>query len=140
MPWPRSAFDHAIYVRLVVPNYAWSNEPRLALAGHQVRECWISEQTKLVSHGSDRFQTIPSKIQRTDRNRVSSIPSLLVRTGSGSHFVAATTSALCAVGQDTRYSTATSETARLPDAIAIATRCRSRSVTRARGRTLPRPE
>ena len=93
------------------------------------------QSTKLVSHGSDRLQTIPSKIQRTDRNRVSSIPSLLVGTGSGSHFVAATTNALCAVGQDTRYSTATSETARLPDAIAIASRRRSRSVTRARGLT-----
>ena len=42
--------------------------------------------------------------------------------GSGNHLVAATTSALCAVGPDTAYSTATSETARLPDAIAIATR------------------
>ena len=97
------------------------------------------QSTKLVSHGSDRFQTIPSKIQRTDRNRVSSIPSLLVGTGSGSHLVAATTSALCAVGQDTAYSTATSETARLPDAIAIATRRRSRSVTRAAAGPLPRP-
>jgi hypothetical protein len=68
-------------------------------------------------------------------DRVSSIPSRLVGGGSGSHFVAATTSALCAVRQDTRYSTATSETARLPDAIAIASRCRSRSVIRARGGT-----
>ena len=53
----------------------------------------------------------------------------------GNHFVAATTSALCAVGHDTPYSAATSETARLLDAIAVATRSRSRSVTRARGRT-----
>jgi hypothetical protein len=63
------------------------------------------------------------------------MPSLLVGFGSGSHLAAAATSALCAVGQDTPYSEATSETARLPDAIAVATRRRSRSVTRARGRT-----
>jgi hypothetical protein len=93
------------------------------------------QSTKLVSHGSDRFQTIPSKIQRTEANRVSSIPSLPVGRGSGSQLAAAATSALCAVGQDNPYSTATSATARLPDAIAIATRCRNRSVTRARGRT-----
>src|SRR5215213_9427945 len=93
------------------------------------------QSTKLVSHGSDRFQVIPSKIQRTEPNRVSSIPNRLVGGGSGNHFVAATTSALCAVGQDTSYSPATSETARLPDAIALATCSRSRSVTRARGRT-----
>ena len=78
---------------------------------------------------------IPSKIQRTDRNRVSSIPSRGVGGGSGSHLVAATTSALCAVGHDTPYSPATSETARFPLAIAWATRCRSRSVIRARRRT-----
>jgi hypothetical protein len=78
---------------------------------------------------------MPSKIQRTEANRVSSTPSLPVGRGSGSHLATAATSALCAVGQDTPDSTATSATARLPDAIAIATRCRSRSVTRARGRT-----
>jgi hypothetical protein len=78
---------------------------------------------------------MPSKIQRTDRNRVSSIPSLLVGAGSGSQGAAAETSAWCAVGHDTPYSPATSETARLPDAIAVATRCRSRSVTRAGGLT-----
>jgi len=93
------------------------------------------QSTNEVSHGSDRFQLTPSKIQRTDRNRVSSIPSRLVGGGSGNHSVAATTSALCAVGHDTSYSPATSETARLPDAIALATCCRSRSVIRARGRT-----
>jgi hypothetical protein len=63
------------------------------------------------------------------------MPSLLVGFGSGSHLAAATMSALCAVGQDTPYSEATSETARLPDAIAVATCCRSRLVIRARGRT-----
>ncbi len=93
------------------------------------------QSTKLVSHGSDRFQVIPSKIQRTDPNRVSSIPSRHVGGGPGNHFVAATTNALCAVGHDTWYSLATSETARLPDAITLATCCRSRSVIRARGRT-----
>ena len=93
------------------------------------------QSTKEVSHGSDRFQVIPSRIQRTDRNRVSSIPSLLVGSGSGSHRAAAATSALCAVGHDTPYSAATSETARLLPAIAVASCSRSRSVTRARGRT-----
>ena len=33
------------------------------------------QSTKLVSHGSDRFQVMPSRIQRTDRKRVSSMPS-----------------------------------------------------------------
>ena len=47
-----------------------------------------------------------------------------------SHLAAAATSAMCAVGQDTPYSEATSETARLPDAIGVATRSRSRSLTR----------
>jgi hypothetical protein len=42
------------------------------------------QSTKLVSHGSDRFQVMPSRIQRTDRNRVSSIPSTEVGSGSGS--------------------------------------------------------
>jgi hypothetical protein len=93
------------------------------------------QSTKLVSHGSDRFHVMPSKIQRTDRNRVSSIPSREVGSGSGNHRAAAATSALCAVGHDTPNSRATSETARLLDAIAIATRCRNRSVTRARVRT-----
>ena len=87
-----------------------------------------------MSHGSDRFQVIPSSTQRTDRNRVSSIPNLLVGSGSGSQRAAAATSALCAVGHDTPYSRATSATARLLPAIACATRSRSRSVTRARGR------
>ena len=36
------------------------------------------ESTRLVSHGSDRFQTIPFKIWRADRNRVSSIRGLFV--------------------------------------------------------------
>src|SRR5215218_3519442 len=93
------------------------------------------QSTKEVSHGSDRFHDTPSRTQRTDRNLVSSMPSLLVGAGSGSHPAAAAISALCAVGHDTRYSRATSETARLLDAIAVATWCRSRSVTRARGRT-----
>jgi hypothetical protein len=93
------------------------------------------QSTKLVSHGSDRFQVMPSKSQRTDPNRVSSMPSRLVGCGSGSHLAAATTSALCAVGHDTPYSEATSETARFPKAIALATRSRNRSVTRARDLT-----
>jgi hypothetical protein len=93
------------------------------------------QSTKLVSHGSDRFQVIPSRIQRTDRNRVSSIPNTAVGSGSGSQRAAAAISALCAVGHDTPYSAATSATARLLLAIADASLSRSRSVSRARGRT-----
>src|SRR5215217_3536138 len=88
-----------------------------------------------VSHGSDRFQVMPSRIQRTDRNRVSSMPSRVVGSGFGNHLAAAATSALCAVGQETLYSRATSDTARLLSTIAVATRRRSRSVTRPRRRT-----
>jgi hypothetical protein len=93
------------------------------------------QSTKEVSQGSDRFQVIPSSSQRTDRNRVSSIPSRVVGAGAGSHRAAAATRARWAVGQDTPYSAATSDTARFPAAIASATRVRSRSVTRPRGRT-----
>src|SRR5215203_2264854 len=78
---------------------------------------------------------MPSRIQRTDRNRVSSIPSRLVGSGAGSHLAAAVINDLCAVGHDTPYSAATSETARLLEAIAVASRSRSRSVTRALDRT-----
>ena len=78
---------------------------------------------------------MPSEHQRTDRNRVSSIPSRDVGSGSGSHRAAATTSALWAVGHDTPYSAATSVTGRLLPAIADASLSRSRSVTRARGLT-----
>ena len=84
-----------------------------------------------VSHGSDRLQVIPSRIQRTDRNRVSSIPNRLVGSGSGSQRAAAATSDLCAVGHDTPYSRATSDTARFAAGDRVATRSRSRSVTRA---------
>ena len=51
------------------------------------------QSTKLVSHGSDRFQVMPSRIQRTDRKRVSSMPSRVVGSGSGSHRAAAATKA-----------------------------------------------
>lgn len=95
----------------------------------------MEQSTKLVSHGSDRFQVIPSSSQRTDRNRVSSIPDRVVSVGSGSHPATAVTNALCALGQDTPYSAATSDTARSPAAIDSATRARSRSVTLARART-----
>jgi hypothetical protein len=44
---------------------------------------------------------MPSRNQRTDRNRVSSIPSWLVGAGSGSHLAAAVTSPLRAVRHDT---------------------------------------
>jgi hypothetical protein len=83
----------------------------------QLRSPVVGAVHNEVSHGSERIQ-VPSRIQRTDRKRVSSMPSLLVGSGSGSHRAAAATKALCAVGQDTRYSPATSETARFPEAIA----------------------
>jgi hypothetical protein len=92
------------------------------------------QSTNEVSHGSERCQVTPSNNHRTDRNRVSSIPSRVVGVGSGSHLAAAATRALCAVGQDTPYSAATSDTARFPTAIASATLVRSLSVTRALGR------
>ena len=60
----------------------------------------LEQSTKLVSHGSDHLQMIPSKIRRTDRNQVSSNPSRQVSSGSGNHRAAAATRALCAVGQD----------------------------------------
>src|SRR6187455_2092897 len=68
------------------------------------------QSTKLVNHGFDRFQVMSSKIQRTEANRVSSIPNRLVGVGSGSHLAAAATRALWAVGHDTPYSVATSDT------------------------------
>ena len=93
------------------------------------------QSTKLVSHGSDRFQVMPSRIQRTDRNRVSSIPRPPVGSGSGSHLAAAATRALWAVGQDTPYSAATSETGRLLPAIA-----RRELVPEPFGDPAPRPD
>jgi hypothetical protein len=77
------------------------------------------QSTKLVIHGSERRQVIPSRIQRTDRNRVSSIPSTAVGSGSGSQWAAAVIRALCAVGHDTLYSAATSATDRLLPAIGM---------------------
>jgi hypothetical protein len=59
------------------------------------------QSTNAVNHGLDRFQVMPSRIQRTDRKRVSSIPSRVVGSGSGGHVAAALTRALCAVGHDT---------------------------------------
>ena len=92
------------------------------------------QSTNEVSHGSDRRRVSPSSSQRTDRNRVSSIPNLPVDAGSGNHFAAAVINARCAVGHDTSNSAATSETARFPAAIARASLSRSRSVSLARGR------
>src|SRR5215211_4507101 len=80
------------------------------------------QSTNEVSQGSERFHITPSRIQRTEENRVSSIPSRPVGSGSGSQLVAAWVSALCAVGHETTYSRATSDTARLLSAIALATR------------------
>lgn len=93
----------------------------------------VSASTKLVSHGSLRRQPASCSTQRTDRALVSSIPSTLVGSGSGSHLAAAATSARCAVGHDSPDSAATSQTALFPGAIAFATVSRSRLVTRALG-------
>ena len=95
-----------------------------------------SSRRSEVSHGSDRFQLMPSRIQRTDRNRVSSIPSRGRR---------------CRCGQPARrggdqglvrgrpgHAVLGGDIGRRPGsrpAIAVATRSRSRSVTRPRGRT-----
>ena len=79
-----------------------------------------------VSHGSVRRQPASARTHRTDRARVSSIPSTRTGSGAGSHLAAAATSARCAVGQDTRWARATSSTARFPDAIATASALRSR--------------
>ena len=61
----------------------------------------VSASTKLVSHGSVRRQPAPARTHRTERARVSSIPSTLVDSGAGSHLAAAATNARCAVGHDT---------------------------------------
>jgi len=55
------------------------------------------QSTKLVIHGSEGRQLVPSRIHRTDWNRVSSMPSTAVGAGSGSRRAAAAISALCAV-------------------------------------------
>ena len=100
----------------------------------------VEQSTNEVSHGSDRRHVTPSRSHRTDRNRVSSIPSRLVGAGSGNHFAAAAINALCAVGPDTWYSPATSETARFPGRDRPASLSRSRSLTLARGGSGPRPD
>ena len=93
------------------------------------------QSTKLVSHGSERFQVMPSSIHRTDRNRVSSIPSRVVGSGSGSQRAAAAISALWAVGHDTPYSAATSATGRL-----LPRDRRRELVTEPLGHPAPRPD
>jgi hypothetical protein len=67
-------------------------------------------------------------LHRADRSESAFIDSQ-PRLGFVTTGAAAATSALCAVGHDTPNSRATLEAARLLDAISIATRCRSRSVT-----------
>jgi len=70
-----------------------------------------------------------------DLARVSSMPNSRVGSGAGSHLAAALINAVWAVSQDTPYSPATSDTARLADAIASAIFSRSRFVSLARGGT-----
>lgn len=94
-----------------------------------------SALTNEVIHGFDRVQPASSSTQRTDRARVSSMPSTRVGSGSGSHWLASAMSARCAVDHATWYSLATSLTARLPDAIAEPIFSRSRVVSRDRAGT-----
>jgi len=60
------------------------------------------------------------------------MPMTRVGAGSGSQSAEATMNALCTVRHDTRYSPATSDTARFDLATASASRCRSRVVSRDR--------
>jgi hypothetical protein len=99
-----------------------------------VRTRQPSSRRTTSATGPTCFHVTPSRIQRTEENRVSSIPSRLVGAGSGNQRVAAATNARCAVGHDTCYSAATSDPARFPAAIAQATLSRSRSLTLTRGR------
>ncbi|GGL45796.1 hypothetical protein H9L10_11990 [Phycicoccus endophyticus] len=92
----------------------------------------VSASTNEVSHGSVRRQPGSARTRRTDRARVSSIPSTRTGSGAGSHRAAAATSARWAVGQDTRWVRATSLTARFPEAISVASAVRNRLVSRAR--------
>ena len=91
----------------------------------------VSASTNEVSQGSVRRQWASARTHRADLARVSSIPSTLVGSGSGSHLTAAATSTRCAVGQDTPWVWATSSTARFPEAISVAIASRSRQVSRA---------
>ncbi|MDV7251887.1 hypothetical protein, partial [Rhodococcus pyridinivorans] len=63
-----------------------------------------SALTNEVIHGFDRVQPASSSTQRTDRARVSSMPSTRVGSGSGSHWLASAMSARCAVDHATWYS------------------------------------
>jgi hypothetical protein len=92
----------------------------------------VSALTKLVSHGSAHFQPASCSTHRTERARVSSMPNIRVGSGSGSHLAAAATSARWAVGHVIPYRPVTSDTARFPDPIAVATASRSRLVNLAR--------
>jgi hypothetical protein len=89
--------------------------------------------TNEVSHGSLRRQPVDSFSQRIRRARVSSMPNTCTGAGVGSQRAAAAINARCAVCQDTRYSAATSATARFDPAIARARRSRNRLVNRDRG-------
>lgn len=115
------------------PNQSDTQAPDLPGASPSSRPgTVVSASTKEVIHGLDRFHPASSSTHRTDLARVSSMPSTRVGSGSGNQAVAAATSALCAVCQDTSCSAATSDTARLERAMAVANAARSRAVTRER--------
>ena len=92
----------------------------------------VSALTNEVIHGSLRRHPMSCRIHRTVRARVSSMPRTFVGAGVGSQSADATMKALCTVCHDTWYSAATSDTARFDRATALASRCRSRAVSRAR--------
>jgi hypothetical protein len=61
----------------------------------------VSALTNEVGHGSLRRYPAGSSTQRTDRARVTSMPSTAAGSGGGSQPTATATSARCTVGQDT---------------------------------------
>jgi hypothetical protein len=89
-----------------------------------------SALTNDVIQGSERLHPASSRNQRTDRARVSSIPSTRVGSGAGSHPAACAIRARWAVSQDRPCSRAMSDTGRFDRAIEAATRSRSRAMAR----------
>ena len=99
----------------------------------------VSRSTKDVIHGFDSRQpgrSPSAQVQRADRARVSSRPSIRTgAAGTSARPTAATTSARCTLHQDTPYSAATSDSARAERDAACSSRARNRAVSRHRGGT-----
>lgn len=95
-----------------------------------------SKSTIEVIHGSERrhgpVPSSPSRVQRTLRARVSSIPIIAVGTAGPAAAAAASTRIRWAVAHAIPHSAATSLTARFAPATAAPTRSRSLVVTRER--------